>query len=133
MSLLKESINKLVEVVGDKDSEVVEHDEHYITIDGEEYLILDDDGVIEYMKDYVEDSASYFSSWFLEEVTELPKEIFEAIEGKNDAVFQLIEETCGVDKFVREALRYDGAGHFISSYDGSEIDLGNGLYAFRLS
>ena len=27
--------------------------------------------------------------------------------------------------------RYDGRGHWISSYDGNEIDLGGGFYAYR--
>jgi len=29
--------------------------------------------------------------------------------------------------------RYDGRGNWLSSYDGDEIELGNGLYAFRIN
>lgn len=36
-----------------------------------------------------------------------------------------------LDKVADEAISWDGVAHFISSYDGKEHDLGNGLYAYR--
>ena len=37
-----------------------------------------------------------------------------------------------VEKWKSDA-RYDGRGHSLSSYDGDEIELGNGLYAYRIN
>jgi len=37
-----------------------------------------------------------------------------------------------VEKWKRDA-RYDGRAHSLSSYDGDEIELGNGLYAYRIN
>ena len=42
-----------------------------------------------------------------------------------------------VQYFDRESwksdARYDGRGHWLSSYDGYEIELGNGLFAYRIN
>ena len=42
-----------------------------------------------------------------------------------------------VQYFDRESwksdARYDGRGHWLSSYDGDEIELGNGLFAYRIN
>ena len=35
------------------------------------------------------------------------------------------------DAITKEALNWDGAAHFIAFYDGKEINLGNGLCAYR--
>ena len=37
-------------------------------------------------------------------------------------ILALIEETCRIDKFVDDAIDTDGRGHFISSYDGEEVE-----------
>ena len=37
------------------------------------------------------------------------------------------------DKVAEEAISEDGAAHFISYYDGEEIELGNNLFAYRLN
>ena len=37
------------------------------------------------------------------------------------------------DAIVSEAISDDGIAHFIASYDGEEIDLGNGLFAYRVN
>jgi len=37
-----------------------------------------------------------------------------------------------IDAVVDECISEDGIAHFIAGYDGEEIDLGNGLYAYRL-
>lgn len=36
-----------------------------------------------------------------------------------------------LDKFVEECIYQDGVAHFIARYDGNEIELDNGLYAYR--
>lgn len=36
-----------------------------------------------------------------------------------------------IDEIVDEAINWDGVAHFIAVYDGNEIELGNGLFAYR--
>ena len=36
-----------------------------------------------------------------------------------------------IDKVAEEAVSVDGVAHFIASYDGEEIELSNGYYAYR--
>jgi len=36
-----------------------------------------------------------------------------------------------MDKILDEAISLDGRGHFLSGYDGKEIELPNGLFAYR--
>ena len=44
---------------------------------------------------------------------------------------EIVPGHTNIDKIVDEAIKWDGIAHFISRYDGKEIDLGNGLYAYR--
>ena len=36
-----------------------------------------------------------------------------------------------IDIVAEEAIEWDGVAHFIATYDGEEIELGNGLFAYR--
>ena len=38
-----------------------------------------------------------------------------------------------IDVVVDTAIEWDGIAHFIATYDGDEIDLGDGYYAYRLN
>ena len=48
-------------------------------------------------------------------------------ENANDFVRALIDGTCGIESFVESAISADGRGHFLSSYDGEEIEIGDYL------
>ena len=54
----------------------------------------------------------------------MPEEIFSALSEKcesgNTAILALVEKTCGLDALVDSAVKADGYGHFLSSYDGKE-------------
>lgn len=49
---------------------------------------------------------------------------------ENDMMGQL-NGMVNVDSMAEDALEWDGIGHFLAQYDGEEIDLGNGLFAYR--
>jgi hypothetical protein len=51
--------------------------------------------------------------------------IQEKYENGNDALLKLIDD---IDKFVEDAIRHDGRGHFLSSYDGNEMSTNFGAY-----
>lgn len=108
--------------------------------DGTEYAIaLDDEDADKACKEYIEGSSWAFSPSFIADETGMPIEIFEALikadlcEGANEAVMACIEATCGIDSFVESAIRWDGRGHFLSFYDGCEVELESNAYAYRLS
>ena len=101
--------------------------------DNSEYIILDEEQQLEAVKDSIFETASYFNSYFLEEMTGIPNEAFDALEGHDNAVVKIIEATCGLYDFAEECISIDGAGHFLAHYDGEEIEL-DGIYtAFRVN
>lgn len=105
---------------------------------GEEYLVLTENERQDELKERIRQSLYTFSSNFLSYVTDIDESIFEAIHsnGKgaanNEPFLYLVEGTCGLDYLIEEAVEWDGAGHFLSSYDGVEHELENNVYAYRI-
>lgn len=106
--------------------------------EGEEYLVLEGDEVEEAVADYIDETLWAFNSGFLSDLTRIDSVVFETLgklcEGANEAVRSIIDATCGMEEVVSEAIRWDGAGHFLSSYDGSEVEVtveGETLYLYR--
>jgi len=97
--------------------------------DGSEYLVLTDSEADERVKEYIQDSLWAFNASFLASETGLPEEMFAACqdkcEGANDGFLKAVESTCGLDTFAESAVCADGRGHFLSSYDGEEIEAGD--------
>lgn len=112
----------------------------YVCLDGEEYAIaFDDDMADSACGRYIEDSVWAFNSAFLSDMTGLDIEVFDALtrsglcEGANKAILSIINDTCGIDEFCEAAINADGRGHFLSPYDGEEIELACGGYAYRIN
>ena len=101
-----------------------------------EYAIGTDEEADKAAHEYIEGSVWAFNADFLESMTDMPYEIFEALqpqcEPSNEPILACIERTCGIDEFVEEAINCDGRGHFLSSYDGHETDIGD-LVMFRIN
>ena len=99
-----------------------------------EYLLLTDSEADERAKDYIENSIWAFSTWFLVSHTGLDYEIIKHLqdkcEGANDVLLNSIED---IDKFISEAISVDGRGHFMSSYDGEEIEIADNLFLYRIN
>lgn len=102
----------------------------------EEYLVLTDEEADSRAKDAILESAWAFRPEFLaahlkegvdQEVVELIQSNGKC-EDNNKAILSLIDD---VDHFVDDAIKADGRGHFLSHYDGEEIELSGGLYAYR--
>ena len=108
------------------------------TPDFQEFILdncIDQDEV----DNFVEEEIRYFTE------DEPDQNMVEYLEGLVDRV-QYIRDTLGIDTFKEwakdkvdldkladEAIDRDGKEHFISYYDGNEIDLGDGLFAYRLN
>ena len=101
--------------------------------DNSEYIILNEEQQLEAVKDSIYDTASYFNTVFLEEMTGIPSEAFEELEGHDNAVVKIIEATCGLDDFTEECIDVDGAGQVLAHYDGEEIELDGEYSAFRIN
>lgn len=101
-----------------------------------DWRILTDSEADEAAKEYILDSVWAFNTSFLmahvkENITEECLDALkEQYEDGNAAILELLKD---VDHFVSDAIMCDGRGHFMSSYDGNEIELGGDLYAYRLN
>ena len=107
----------------------------------EQYAVGTDSEADEACFENIKESVWAFCSIFICSYCDLPQELADAIESMqkekcesaNDAILALIEKTQGgLQGFVDEAISADGRGHFLSSYDGDEIEL-NGFYAYRIN
>lgn len=88
------------------------------------YRVLTDKEADETAGKAIEDSLWAFNAQFLAYESDLPIDVFQALqhkcEGANDIFRKLIDTTCGIDQIVNQAIAADGRGHFLSSYDGEE-------------
>ena len=117
--------------------EVSEYNESEFTIDGAEYLVLDEEERETETKEYIEQSLWAFNPSFLAEATDWDlKPVFEAMvkadmcESANEPILCLVEKFSSLEALVELAVSYDGYGHFISHYDGCENEE-NGFYIYR--
>ena len=107
----------LAEMLGISPDEVTQerYENYGLTVysaDGGEYAIGTDD---EADSAWDQSLDSYIEECIIPEIKdETLKRYFDVESWKSDA-------------------RYDGRGHCLSSYDGDEIELGGGFYAFRIN
>ena len=132
-----------------------EWDSHYseyrFDVNGDEYLVMDDDRayttadheisqslwafntdfILDHLKDEIKDGNDPVDLDELKACIDLVKE--KLCECANAIIHALIED---LEEFVEDAIAADGRGHFISSYDGEEHEVtvdGETYYIYRLS
>ena len=121
------------------------YNDNYKTFEivGNEYKVLTDTEADEEAKNQILDSLWAFNADFILQHTEFYKtssdfedaEFINSLqqlqssicEGANTIVKALIND---IDMFVENAIDLDGRGHFISWYDGEEVEQGD-LYIYR--
>ena len=101
----------------------------YFEYGNNDYYVLTDEEADERAKEYIMDSMWAFNPDFIishsskldynNSVYNALQSIQELCESGNDIVLALIDD---IDDFVDEAIALDGRGHFISSYDGEEVE-----------
>ena len=105
-------------------------------IDDGDYNVYSDEEADDAAKDYILDSAWAFNHSFLcihsEAIANIPEKEWKDMagrlcEGINKAVLAMLDDK---EHFVADAVRCDGRGHFLSSYDGYEHEQ-NGFYIYR--
>ena len=132
----------LAEEFGCGVQDIVENGDEEWQIEGVDYYVLTEEEANERVADYIKEALWSFNPSCLADSTGLPIEVFEALadndrcESNNEAIESCINMTCGMNEFVKEAVRYDGRGHFLSSYDGDEIEVitdnGEYYYCYRM-
>ena len=104
-----------------------------------EYLICDDTTADDQTQDSISELLWAFKPEFLASCTGLPIVIFEKLaelsEDSQSAIRALVDVTCGLPHLIKEAVSSDGRGHFLSSYDGNELEYrtksGRIVYIYR--
>ena len=132
----------LAEEFGCAPKDVGEYEDGEYEIDGIDYLVLTDSEADDKVEEYIEDSLWAFTPTFLSSVTGVDVSVFEAIqangkyEDNNDAIWSIISATnTSMREVVEEAVRWDGRGHFLSQYDGEEVEVcadGEYYYCYRI-
>jgi hypothetical protein len=99
-----------------------------------EYSVLTDAEADSAAYAYIKESLWAFNTSFILAHSKLPAEAEEMIrsfqekcEGANETILALIVD---LDHFVEDAICADGRGHFLSSYDGEEVESGQ-FYIYR--
>ncbi len=124
--------------------EPVDYGETFYNTGSAEYLVLTDEEADERAESDIAESLWAFNADFLADY--MPDGIdapeIEAIrgdrcEGANEAMLALVRAgRYSFAKLVREAIASDGRGHFLSGYDGEEIELKQGglyWYGYRVN
>jgi len=106
-------------------------------LDSGDWSLLTDDEAQEQATDYIKDSIWAFNASFLAHMLGCPTEAVEAIQindacEDNNPVFLawLSNTEYSIEDFAEAAISADGRGHFLSSYDGEEHEIGE-FYLYR--
>ena len=98
-------------------------------VDGAEYAIGTDDECDKAAAENIKETVFAFQGWFIADHAPkgLSGEDIDALRGDkcediNDAMTALVEAGKGMEAFIDAAICADGRGHFISQYDGEELE-----------
>ena len=107
--------------------ECVEYD-HYglpvIEIDGDEYAVGSPEEAKRAVVEYCRDNIQHFTPEFLSDNSKFSALLFKKLQESgvfdSDVYLELIDD---IESFAEEAEAVDGRGHFLSLYDGEEIEV----------
>ncbi len=127
-----EALIKHLDVSPDEFSDVEEsrYSVSHFEYGNQAYEVLTEDEAEQAASDAIKESLWAFNADFLSGETGLDSQVFEEIqkndrcESNNPAIASIIVGTCGMDVFVQSAISADGRGHFLSTYDGEENEVG---------
>jgi hypothetical protein len=112
------------------------YQENLFTDGGAEYLVLTDEEADEAATEDVRQSLWAFNASWLAPWLNMPEVAIKAIqeqmyEDASDVFAKMLGDD--FEDFADESIGADGRGHFLSGYDGDEIELGSNLYAYRVN
>lgn len=130
-----EALAKYLETVVDELTPSRHTDDGSVVDYGDQsWLVFTDDEADKWARCQILDSLWAFKSSFLSaHIEDLGREAIELIQNKphedaNPVFRKLIRD---LDHFVDDAISCDGRGHFLSGYNGEEIELDGGFFAYR--
>ena len=122
-----EALAKFLEISTEDITEI--NDDNLATEDSSEYLVLTDEEADAKAYEEIEESLWAFNADFIIDMCGFSggeKSLIamqrESCENCNEFIKAMIEGTCGLNFFMNRAIKYDGRGHFISGYDGEEVE-----------
>lgn len=127
MNRIDAAINVYNEYIGTIESQddIRQTSNDEFVIDGRTILVLTEDESLVRATEIIKNSISYFEPEYLANKTGLPEETFEGLEGKDDVVLKIIESQMPLSEFIKDAVKYEGYGPFISGYDGEQYEYGD--------
>ena len=128
------------------ESTVIKNDgQRFEMEDGSEWLVLTDEEADELTREEIEDSLWAFNPDFIvrhmPNCGKLTKKQESDLIGALGQIQGSLYEDCNplfaaiiedMDDFVYDAIASDGRAHFLARYDDVEVELENGLYAYRI-
>ena len=102
----------------------------YVDFDGREYRILNNDDIIDIMKDELSSDTYVLgcgSDWFMSDVTGIPVDAIRKIQNADayEALGIIIANNDEMlTAFAEGIISHDGAGHHFATYDGMEEEAG---------
>lgn len=136
MAILAEFLAIEIEEGEDASSYIEEIGDNEFEAEGNTYLVLTDEEADEKAKEYILDSLWAFNAEFLSGNTNLPVEVFTALQDKcedaNETFRELVDKCGDFDRLVSDAISSDGRGHYMNTYDGHEHVLGD-YFIYRIS
>ena len=122
-------IETLADYLGINVDDINETNWDTLEADGGEFLVLTDEEADDKAYSEIEESLWAFNADFIIDMcgfnggervlTAMQREFCEDC---NELIKGMVAGTCGLDSFVETAIKSDGRGHFISSYDGEEVE-----------
>lgn len=119
------------EEISDDDIDIDSYDLyglHILSIGRREYAIGDDGEADNAALEYIKESLWAFNADFIAgeignyDLKPAIEALSEKCEDGNDGIIALIEAFTSIEDFAQNAISADGRGHFLSSYDGEEIE-----------
>jgi len=106
-------------------------------VDGETWLVLTDEEADEHASNEIRESLWAFNPSFLLahinahlDQKHLSKIQSDMCENANEVIAALVGEN--IESLIDDAISSDGREHFLSRYDGIEVELAEGLFAYRI-
>lgn len=146
MNKLNEKIAALAKY--QKETDLSGYREEYGEIvcpDDTRWMVYTDAEADEAVSNYIADSLWAFNADFIlkhcDTVDESDREVVAksllSMQGKlcesaNGICLALIGGKAGLPQFVEDAVDADGRGHFLSDWDGEEVELGGGFFGYRV-
>lgn len=119
----------------DEDPEELYGSDTEFECESEEWLVCTDEEADELTAAYIKDSLWAFRPGFLVGYIDahlperhLAKIQAEMCEDANEVILALVKDN--LDALISDAVSEDGRGHFLSHYDGEEVEMGD-FYAYR--